>query len=76
MKVRKFIQIVEVGKWVGWDWRDSKWVAETTYKDADTVNIYREEAKKEDVSFWRGTYTSPRLGEFCITYQFIEESEG
>lgn len=76
MKCRIFRQIVEVGCWrIKNDWED-RWVASETYKDADIVNQYRAETKKEDVSFFRGVYWSPRLGQFCITYEFIKEEEG
>ena len=72
MIVRKYIQCIEIGNFVGWD---GIWETTETIKSADKVKLYLEERKKEDVSFCMGSYDSPRLGRFCVTYDFYEESE-
>lgn len=75
MFVRVYIQIVELGEWEVYGYDDCRWRVKETIEEAKQVNKFREETKKEDVSFSCGVFNSPRYGRFCITYKFVEETE-
>lgn len=75
MKVKMFIQVVEVGHWNSYGLDGDYWVKEEVIRDADEVKIYLEESCKKDVGFAVDTYYSPRLKCFRFNYEFVGINE-
>ena len=76
MKVKTFIQVVEMGHWNSYGLDGNYWVKEEIIRDADEVNIYLEESCKKDVvEFAGGTYYSSRLKCFRFNYEFVGINE-
>lgn len=75
MKVKMFIQVVEVGHWNSNGFDNDSWVKEEVIRDADEVNIYLEDSCKKDVGYAGGTFFSPRLKCFRFEYEFIGINE-
>ena len=76
MKIRMFKQVIELGHYVPnfetyWD----TWVVDKVIEEAEEVNKYLEEIKKETTSFGGGVYWSDTLGRFSIKYYFLSEGE-
>lgn len=75
MKLKMFIQVVEVGHWEPWDFDADHWVREEVIRDADEVNIYLADSCKKDVGFAGGAFYSPRLKCFRFNYEFVGINE-
>lgn len=71
MKVKMFMQVVEVGHWEPWDFDRDHWVKEEIIWDADEVNIYLKDSCKEDVGYAGSAFCSPRLGYYRFDYEFV-----
>lgn len=76
MKIRMFKQVIELGHYVpNFDAYWDTWVVDKVIEEAEEVNKYLEEAKKETTSFGGGVYWSDILGRFSIKYYFLCEGE-
>ena len=76
MKIRIYKQIVEVGHYSpNWESYGDDWIVDQIIEDAEEVEKYLIEARKETTSFARGVFLSNNLGKFSLTYQFLREEE-
>ena len=69
MGIRIYKQVIELGHTEP-DWESywDKWVVDSVIEEAEKVNEYLSEAKKETTSFGGGIYHSQKFGDFSIKY--------
>ena len=75
MKIRIYKQIVEVGHYSpNWESYGDDWIVDQIIEDAEEVEKYLIEARKETTSFARGVFLSNNLTPSPITHILLYSS--